>query len=380
MKKLGLWALILIATLFAGRLSADQTYSFTYQACLRDEHGSVITNDAGEVARSQDVILRLWDSEQHGELLWGRQYSIYTDETGGFNLAVSDETGSLINDVQTYDSLEKVFAGTPAGGVYVGIEVKNSYGEISPRQRLFAVPFAAVANDVRQISGSIVVGGDIKLGSSSNVVIRSSGIEQKTGTSTFQDVTVNGMLTVSGNLTSTAGATINGTLTVKEDVEIATGKKLKVDGSEIVPVPVGGIIIWTKEELPDNEHWAVCDGSEVEGVKTPDLRARFVVGVNPSASGRSTYRKDDVGGADTVTLTTKQIPSHRHYYAGDDQLSGIATTLDCTSIAASTDKAYDADSSMKGNSKVYETSSSGGDESHENRPPYYALYYIMRVK
>ena len=62
MKKLGLWALILIATLFAGRLSADQTYSFTYQACLRDEHGSVITNDAGEVARSQDVILRLWDS------------------------------------------------------------------------------------------------------------------------------------------------------------------------------------------------------------------------------------------------------------------------------------------------------------------------------
>ena len=35
---------------------------------------------------------------------------------------------------------------------------------------------------------------------------------------------------------------------------------------------------------------------------------------------------------------------------------------------------------MKGNSKVYETSSSGGDESHENRPPYYALYYIMRVK
>ncbi|MGN0843959.1 MAG: hypothetical protein ACI4QT_01910 [Kiritimatiellia bacterium] len=379
MKKLGLLASIVIATLFTGRLSADTTYSFTYQASLRDEHGNVITNDEGEVVRSHDVILRLWDSVQGGKLLWGKQYSIYTDETGVFNLAVSDETGSVINDAQAYGSLEKVFSGTPAGGVYVGIEVKDSSGEITPRQRLFAVPFAAVANDVRRISGDVVAGGNIQLGASGNVVINADGITQKTGGSEFNHLTVGGTLTVSGEITGTAGATINGKLTVNEDVEIAADKSLSVGGSEVVPVPVGGIIIWTKPELPDNEHWAVCDGSTNKNYvgKLPDLRARFVVGVNPA---NADYELNATGGVETVTLTTDQIPGHRHYYAGDDELEGIETTLDCTSSAGRTDKDYDADSKMSGKSKVYKTSSTGGGKSHENRPPYYALYYIMRVK
>lgn len=379
MKKMNLMVLALLAMFFASPLRADTTYSFTYQASLRDEHGNVITNDAGEVVRSHDVILRLWDSVEKGKLLWGRQYSIYTDETGVFNLAVSDETGSGIDQAQACGSLEKVFAGNPAGGVYIGIEVKNSSGEITPRQRLFAVPFAAVANDVRRISGDIVAGGSIQLGASSNVVINANGITQKTGESKFYKLTVDGTLTVSGKITGNADTTINGKLTVNEDVEIAKNKTLSVGGSEVVPVPVGGIIIWTKPELPDNEHWAVCDGSTNKNYigKLPDLRARFVVGVNPA---NADYELNATGGAETVTLTTDQIPGHRHYYAGDDELEGIETTLDCTSSAGSTDKHYDADSKMSGKSKVYKTSSTGGGKSHENRPPYYALYYIMRVK
>ena len=379
MKKMNLMVLALLAMFFASPLRADSSYSFTYQASLRDEHGNVITNDAGEVVRSHDVILRLWDSVEKGKLLWGRQYSIYTDETGVFNLAVSDETGSGIDQAQACGSLEKVFAGNPAGGVYVGIEVKNSSGEITPRQRLFAVPFAAVANDVRRISGDVVAGGSIQLGASSNVVINANGITQKTGESKFYKLTVDGTLTVSGKITGNADTTINGKLTVNEDVEIAKNKTLSVGGSEVVPVPVGGIIIWTKPELPDNEHWAVCDGSTNKNYigKLPDLRARFVVGVNPA---NADYELNATGGAETVTLTTDQIPGHRHYYAGDDELEGIETTLDCTSSAGSTDKHYDADSKMSGKSKVYKTSSTGGGKSHENRPPYYALYYIMRVK
>ena len=379
MKKMNLMVLALLAMFFASPLRADSSYSFTYQASLRDEHGNVITNDAGEVVRSHDVILRLWDSVEKGKLLWGRQYSIYTDETGVFNLAVSDETGSGIDQAQACGSLEKVFAGNPAGGVYVGIEVKNSSGDITPPQRLFAVPLAAGANDVRRISGDIVAGGSIQLGASSNVVINANGITQTTGESKFYKLTVDGTLTVSGKITGNADTTINGKLTVNEDVEIAKNKTLSVGGSEVVPVPVGGIIIWTKPELPDNEHWAVCDGSTNKNYigKLPDLRARFVVGVNPA---NADYELNATGGAETVTLTTDQIPGHRHYYAGDDELEGIETTLDCTSSAGSTDKHYDADSKMSGKSKVYKTSSTGGGKSHENRPPYYALYYIMRVK
>lgn len=380
MKMTNLLALALLATCFASPLRADTTYSFTYQASLRDEHGSVITNDAGEVVRSHNVILRMWDSaEGAGTPLWGREYSIYTDETGLFNLEVSDEEGSEIDGSVRYDSLKKVFTGVQAGNIYIGIEVEGSAGEIVPRQRLFAVPFAAVANDVRQISGNVVAGGNIQLGATGNVVINADGITQKTGGSEFNNLTVGGTLTVSGKITGKADTTIEGKLTVKDNVEIATGKKLKVGGSEVVPVPVGGIIIWTKPELPDNEHWAVCDGSTNKNYvgKLPDLRARFVVGVNPA---NADYELNATGGAETVTLTTDQIPGHRHYYAGDDELEGIETTLDCTSSAGSTDKNYDADSKMSGKSKVYKTSSTGGGKSHENRPPYYALYYIMRVK
>ena len=35
---------------------------------------------------------------------------------------------------------------------------------------------------------------------------------------------------------------------------------------------------------------------------------------------------------------------------------------------------------MSGNSQVYYTDAVGKDLAHENRPPYYALYFIMRVK
>lgn len=52
--------------------------------------------------------------------------------------------------------------------------------------------------------------------------------------------------------------------------------------------------------------WAACDGGVHSGITTPDLRDRFVVG-----SGLS-YSVDDIGGENTHTLTTLEIPSHTH--------------------------------------------------------------------
>lgn len=52
--------------------------------------------------------------------------------------------------------------------------------------------------------------------------------------------------------------------------------------------------------------WAACDGNVHNGILTPDLRDRFVVG-----SGLS-YNVNDIGGEDTHTLTTAEIPAHNH--------------------------------------------------------------------
>ena len=52
--------------------------------------------------------------------------------------------------------------------------------------------------------------------------------------------------------------------------------------------------------------WALCDGSN----GTPDLRDRFIVG-----AGRN-YSPNAIGGSDTVTLNSSQMPSHSHSITG----------------------------------------------------------------
>ena len=106
---------------------------------------------------------------------------------------------------------------------------------------------------------------------------------------------------------------------------------------------------------------------------TPDLRNRFVAG----AGGE--YAVGGKGGEKTHALSMDEMPSHRHEYVGDDALAGIEPGAS-ESIRATATR-YDADSGGRsGNSRVYGTSHAGGDRPHENRPPYYALCYIMRVK
>lgn len=388
-------------------MAADSTYSFTYQAALRDEHGLVISNGTA-VARNQTVTLRLWDAPTGGNLLWGRTYNVYTDETGLFNLEVTDTAGSRADDAPESATLEGVFAKNKAGGVYIGLFVSGSSGEIVPRQRLFAVPFAAVANDVRKISSDIEVGGKITMKDNKGkcVEISATGISQGgSGSSSFQNVAANGEISASGVITAGGGLAVNGgtvsikpdatldrKLTVKGatalnggvtvsggDLAVAAGNKVTIGGSDLLPVPVGGIILWTKAELPDTTHWAICNGQTVYGVTTPDLRGRFVVGANNGATGMSgaststTYNPDSepnrTGGEERHSLTISEIPAHSHnvqYNRWHD-------------IKADADRDRQMDKLGEG-SGYCRTLPEGGNQSHENRPPYYALYYIMRVK
>lgn len=83
------------------------------------------------------------------------------------------------------------------------------------------------------------------------------------------------------------------------------GDKLNQNFSELDAImrrllPVGMITMWSGTEVPSG--WALCNGSN----GTPDLRNRFVVGAGGSYSVGAT------GGANSVTLTTGQIPAHNH--------------------------------------------------------------------
>ena len=97
----------------------------------------------------------------------------------------------------------------------------------------------------------------------------------------------------------------------------------------------------------------MCNGSN----GTPDLRDRFVVGAS------SGYSVGAQGGANTVTLSVAQMPAHTH-------------TRTYSNLAPS--NGTDGSRTANTNSGTVNTGSTGGGQAHENRPPYYALCYIMK--
>lgn len=115
----------------------------------------------------------------------------------------------------------------------------------------------------------------------------------------------------------------------------------------------GTIAMWYGNVANIPEGWVLCDGSN----NTPDLRDRFVVGAG------SSYNPHDLGGVNSHTLTIDEIPSHNHTYT---RYSGIAAigVGPVTNIWAGTPSQA--------------TGATGGGASHENRPPYHALVYIMK--
>ena len=120
----------------------------------------------------------------------------------------------------------------------------------------------------------------------------------------------------------------------------------------------GMIIMWNSTVASIPTGWVLCDGNN----STPDLRNRFVVGAGTGGN----YSPGDTGGANSVTLTVAQIPAHTHTYERTD----VGINVNDRPWPASNN---DCDMTTQN------TSSTGGGQSHENRPPYYALCYIMKT-
>ena len=90
--------------------------------------------------------------------------------------------------------------------------------------------------------------------------------------------------------------------TVKLDVG---GSIAATDISGIGMVPIGGIIMWNSNTIPDG--WVLCNGGPSQhGVAIPDMSDKFVMGVGAgSGVGES-------GGVSSATLTSSHMPKHNH--------------------------------------------------------------------
>jgi len=150
--------------------------------------------------------------------------------------------------------------------------------------------------------------------------------------------------------------------------------KDQIDSYSGYVVPRGGIILWSGLAIDIPSGWALCDGNN----GTPDLRNRFVVGAG------SNYLVGAKGGSDSVILTIDEMPSHTHTQNAHSHTIGGSTggqetdPYEPSKGAASADKFRGWYSGGIG-SVVATNNNTGGGGAHENRPPYYALCYIMKL-
>ena len=182
-------------------------------------------------------------------------------------------------------------------------------------------------------------------------------------------------------------------------------EKLHVDGkvkaTEFIgygATPIGGIIMWSGSTVPDG--WTLCNGVINNGITPPNLSGRFVVGIG--SNGTTSYSHTNKGGEDAVTLSASQMPQHNHTFTTssngnhthqierlpyDSQGSGIS--MQSMGGSSNNDEGWTgvdtrtrgASISTNGNhNHSGTTDNTGSSTAHENRPKYYAIAYIMRVK
>ena len=200
---------------------------------------------------------------------------------------------------------------------YIEMEVENK--KLSPRQKLTAMPYAL--HSATSESGSVEENGEfsVTVGNDKKLIVNKDGVKEAKGT------------------------------------------------QEYYMVPKGGIIIWSGSANDIPEGWALCNGQN----GTPNLSGRFVLGYgtvtdDATPPNTQTYNVNATGGEILHKLTVDEMPSHSHEisrtFGGGGGGSGGG----------------DINTSGSGRTP-FSILPAGGNQPHENMPPYYTLCYIMRV-
>lgn len=134
--------------------------------------------------------------------------------------------------------------------------------------------------------------------------------------------------------------------------------KANVTGNLSPELPAGIIVDWYGAANAVPIGWALCDGQN----GTPNLRDKFVV----SAGGA--YALGAQGGEAVHTLTVNEMPRHNH------TINDIFRKYGGSLYPLSTGGTGGVGSYGKETVAL-----EGGGQSHNNLPPYFALFKIMKL-
>jgi hypothetical protein len=323
----------------------------TYQGHLVNAQGVAVGTDGPE---SRLIEFRIFDKEQGGNTLYSESQTVTVDK-GYFSVLLGQ--GAKIPGEQGPPDikLSSIFKkDDKSSDRYIGIRVNGT--DINPRLRYVASPYAMLSARAINSINSEKANQSIK--SQEADLAKLATKATLADKATFADKAAKADFSTNSSLADKAKEVLNGS------------------------VPKYGIIMWTQRNIPDG--WRLCDG----GGSTPNLINRFVVGAG------SWYKLGNTGGANTVTLNWNQLPKHSHSggtYGGGNHYHGIYTRQDDWNDSGGWGPSWgDGDN---GRWAPHHTTHWGGHHSHsiythnsgrsysvENRPPYYAVYYIMRVK
>ena len=145
--------------------------------------------------------------------------------------------------------------------------------------------------------------------------------------------------------------------------------------------------------------WAFCDGRLLaisendtlfnligttyggDGESTfalPDLRGRVPVHQGQGPGIAQSYQLGERAGAETVTLTTSQLPAHSHPFVASTGGGGSNTPQNNVAATPAVTKLYrlTSPSDALAANLVQQV---GGSQPHENRMPYISITYIISL-
>jgi len=170
---------------------------------------------------------------------------------------------------------------------------------------------------------------------------------------------------------STTTSSAVGVIELATEDEVQTGtdttRAVTPDTLQSIAPPIGTVMAWLKSytstpaTLPTG--WVEADGATLsdadsvyDGQVLPDLNGGIFLRGNTTSGA--------TGGSSTHRLTTAEMPSHIHT---------VSTKVVAASPAGLGGVAFTGANTVN-------TSSTGGDTAHENRPPFYDIVWIMRIK
>ena len=293
------------------------------------------------------------------------------------------------------------FVGASSGNNPIRVDTDLKYNPST--NTLSAINIAGSSTAVNlNVTGNLTVGGEFKDGDgnfgTSGQVLSSDGTDTawiNAGSLTAGAAAEVGVsaATASANHFITMVDTASGNENIRVDTDLTYNPvtntlnvpNISGNGSGLSGIEAfvtGMIILWYGNTGNIPTGFVLCDGSN----STPDLRDRFVVGAG------SGYSPGNTGGNSSVTLSESQLPSHNHSASSSvndpghhheyiDQYVVInngyrpwpASNNDCAQ------RNIDTTNATTGITVSTTIGNTGSGSAIENRPPYYALCYIMKT-